>query len=386
MSFFTVTNTFVNSTTADATQVNTNFSDVINATADGTKDFNINALTTGGTTTLSAAVVLGASLSSDLTFNGSVASDINVKTDGTYNIGSSTLGFLSLYLGRNSKRVRLIPSATTSASYTVTLPTTAGTTGYIPYNSDGAATLTWTPGQTGINAPSSADYIVLDGDGYKSILFTTGNSNRICTLPLAANNTGRILVVKKVDTGTGVVTLDGNGSETIDGAVTYKIFGQYEAVTVQCDGTAWYIIDYIPSNWISFTPTGSWSTNVSYIGRWRKNHKNGELFLYLSTSGAPDNTTLTINLPTNFTIDTTAIPTSGDSHSDNFGLVNIYDGVNTENYLGVCTYSSSTIVKFLAPASNAVFRLTTFIDRTHPITWANTDTLNARLVIPLVTT
>lgn len=59
-------------------------------------------------------------------------------------------------------------------------------------------------------------------------------------LPTASGITGRIYVIK--NSGTGVITVDGNSSETIDGAATYSLSVQYQSVTVQSDGANWIII------------------------------------------------------------------------------------------------------------------------------------------------
>lgn len=86
----------------------------------------------------------------------------------------------------------------------------------------------------------SADYTVLDTDGFRTILMTTGASNRTVTLPTAADNTGRIISIKKVDSGAGTCIVDGEGAETIDGSATYTLFNEEEAVTLHCDGTTWH--------------------------------------------------------------------------------------------------------------------------------------------------
>jgi hypothetical protein len=54
-----VTYTFSNSTTADATEVNTNFTDIINGITDGTKDLTINLLTVNGAASFNGNVTLG---------------------------------------------------------------------------------------------------------------------------------------------------------------------------------------------------------------------------------------------------------------------------------------------------------------------------------------
>jgi len=53
-----------------------------------------------------------------------------------------------------------------------------------------------------------------------------------------------------------VLTIDGNSSETIDGATTTTLNTQYEEVTLVCDGTNWHVLDrHIPSTWTTYTPT-----------------------------------------------------------------------------------------------------------------------------------
>jgi hypothetical protein len=79
---------------------------------------------------------------------------------------------------------------------------------------------------------TAADYLIL-GDA-------SGGAITI-NLPAVASNVGMILVVKKID-GTGnAVTLDGNGAEAIDGVGTLAITTVNQAVTIQSNGSAWYI-------------------------------------------------------------------------------------------------------------------------------------------------
>jgi hypothetical protein len=61
----------------------------------------------------------------------------------------------------------------------------------------------------------------------------SGNINR---------SLGRILVIKKIDVSANAVTIDGNASETIDGATTLDLTTQWQSVTLQCNGTAWFVI------------------------------------------------------------------------------------------------------------------------------------------------
>lgn len=62
------------------------------------------------------------------------------------------------------------------------------------------------------------------------------------TLPAASSNSGRIMRVKKTDSSANTVVVDGNGSETIDGAANVTLYHQYETVTCICDGSNWFLI------------------------------------------------------------------------------------------------------------------------------------------------
>jgi hypothetical protein len=60
------------------------------------------------------------------------------------------------------------------------------------------------------------------------------------TLQAAASYQGRVLIIK--NSGAGTITVDGNASETIDGAATYSLAVQYATIQIISDGTNWKII------------------------------------------------------------------------------------------------------------------------------------------------
>lgn len=88
---------FSNSTVADATQVNDNFTAILALITDGTIDYSINSLTLGGTLTANGAVNLGNAASDDLTITASLAKTLAIKTKNTYSIGADTLYLANIY-------------------------------------------------------------------------------------------------------------------------------------------------------------------------------------------------------------------------------------------------------------------------------------------------
>ena len=62
------------------------------------------------------------------------------------------------------------------------------------------------------------------------------------TLPVAASHAGREYVLIKTDSSGNAVTLDGNGSETINGATDQELAAQWDMIRVVSNGTAWFVI------------------------------------------------------------------------------------------------------------------------------------------------
>jgi len=93
-------------------------------------------------------------------------------------------------------------------------------------------------------ASKSTNYTITDTDGYGKILVTTGSvANVTMTLPTAADNSGRILEIIKVDSGTKFVEIAPEGAENIRGSNTsiYAI-QEGESIKLYCDGTGWILL------------------------------------------------------------------------------------------------------------------------------------------------
>ena len=67
------------------------------------------------------------------------------------------------------------------------------------------------------------------------------SGNIIANLPAASTCSGMFYTVKKIDSSANTVTVDPNGSDTIDGGLTAVINYQYTSVTIVSNGSTWYI-------------------------------------------------------------------------------------------------------------------------------------------------
>lgn len=86
----------------------------------------------------------------------------------------------------------------------------------------------------------TAAYTVVAADQRSLILADASGGAFTVTLPLGSNVfAGFSLTIEKSDSSGNAVTVDGNGSETIDGAATRVLSVQYEAVKFMWDGSEW---------------------------------------------------------------------------------------------------------------------------------------------------
>ena len=134
----------------------------------------------------------------------------------------------------------------------------------------------------------SASTTIATTDAISVVLVTTGNTNRTITLPAVAANAGRSLLIKKVDSGTGTVTITPNGG-TVDGASTNVINAQYSFAELVSDGINWHVINCTDTvTAFNYTPTAcavyASLVNITNLtlppGRWM-------IYGFLDTSWSP---------------------------------------------------------------------------------------------------
>jgi len=63
----------------------------------------------------------------------------------------------------------------------------------------------------------------------------------IVTLPPAGSST-RVLFFKKIDSSANTITIDADGSETIDGSTTAVLSTQWDAATIVSNGSQWLLL------------------------------------------------------------------------------------------------------------------------------------------------
>ena len=148
----------------------------------------------------------------------------------------------------------------------------------------------------------------------------------------------------------------------------------------------------IGSDWESWTPTGSWTTNVTYTGKMRRVGDSLEAQVKVLLSGAPNSTELTINLPNALTIDSDKVlaavnPGEHAIFGDGFGWDYSASPVsNRQKKLTVSSYWYSSTgfdrVKIYYQDGGATAG-TVSVDQTSPITWASNDVVSVTFKVPI---
>lgn len=285
-------------------------------------------VTLAGTETLTNKTLTSPTINTPTVTSGSFATpDIN---GADINIGTAS----------NSNRIVLPTDTTTNLDL---LTDTAGLIAYdstlskVVFNNGGGwnvldvpSNLTVVTKTTTYTATTSDDVILVDST---SGAFTV-------TLYAASGNAGAKLTFIKISSDTNAVTIDGNASETINGNTTTTVDTQYEKLTLVCDGTNW-LVDERKSDtaYVSFTPTGAWSTNTTYAGKWRRLGDSMQIEVSVTTSGAPDSANLTVNVPSGYTIDTAKV-SANTVFRNQYGVA-LLDG-GSRVYTGNAAYSSAS--------------------------------------------
>ncbi len=87
------------------------------------------------------------------------------------------------------------------------------------------------------------DTIRTDEEGEDDVILCDCTAGAITvTLPKVSDRVNYRYIIKKIDSSGNAVTIDGDGSETIDGAATQPLTTQWDALELVTDETAWFIV------------------------------------------------------------------------------------------------------------------------------------------------
>lgn len=110
--------------------------------------------------------------------------------------------------------------------------------GYTLYRSDGTNWKSW-DAQRRVSRDITGGATLTTAE-VADIITASGTLPYTVNLPTATSMRGRTLIFKTLVTGT--LTIDANGAETIDGALTATITVQYGVLRLYCDGTTWHSV------------------------------------------------------------------------------------------------------------------------------------------------
>jgi hypothetical protein len=247
----------------------------------------------------------------------------------------------------------------------------------------------------------NANKTILAGDTY-SFLDTDTGSSIIYTLPAAnAVAAGRFYEFKDSTgtAGTNNITINRAGADTIDGATSAVIRINYGSTRLTSDGLSKWMLGTLPeaqllknltsvkniTNWgaTAWTPTGSWSTNTTYTGSYRRVGDTGQFRVRIVLSGVPDNVNLTVNLPASHTIDTTK--TLGTNNGIPLGNCVIKDAAPGPGFLwNPVVYSTTTAVEIDGTTVSGSYATFSIVSRIYPFTFAVNDTIDIYFEAPIV--
>jgi hypothetical protein len=121
---------------------------------------------------------------------------------------------------------------------------------------------------------SDSPYTIGDTDGFNRFLIDSSNGEITITLPTFADNSDKEYFFTQVATG-GKITIDGEGTETINGKQSLYLQSDGDNLHITANGTEWRIKKYhakYDTGWIN---TNDWTTR----------HLGTSVFLYDNLSG-----------------------------------------------------------------------------------------------------
>lgn len=191
------------------------------------------------TTTITAGTGLsgGGNLASNITIN--LAN--TTVTAGNYGSNTQVAQITIDAQGRitSASNVAITGGGGGSGGNVVTAIATITSGTEIGWSNNSAAILSWENNSSQIIAWANAQYAVSANNA--TILVNYPSAPFGVVLPTAASLTGQQYKIKKIDSSANAVTVSTTSSQTIDNSLTYPLSTQYQSVTLQSDGSNWWI-------------------------------------------------------------------------------------------------------------------------------------------------
>lgn len=133
------------------------------------------------------------------------------------------------------------------------------------------------------------------------------------------------------------------------------------------------------TDWVSYTPTGSWVSGCTYAGKYRRIGDSLEADVTISTSGAVTGATLLIDIPSGLTIDTAKLSSGTPSSALGYGqaIDSATSGYNIQVYY---SDTNSVIALYQSSASG----LQSAVNQASPFTFASGDVVTVKFKVPIV--
>ena len=306
---------------------------------------------------------------------GTIGTLTNGLPTGSPTFGSGASGNLSIAIVTSNQL-----AGTASLSYVSSAATTAGnmlaSQAYTIDVEDQAKVLGFKFSYSAISNASNANWSGTSSNSFGVAVYDVTNS-------VFLGVAGAFNIVQSSGTGIATGTFQTGTTTASIRFIVYNVNATSGAITLYLDNFQMgpQVTMQAPaiSDWNSYTPTGSWVANTTYSGKYRRIGDSVEIQISLSLTGAPTATSLTFNIPSNLTIDTTklvltsgAVPVFGQAagvHSGTF-----------YNFVVLYNTTSSVSVVYQSALTGSI----TGVNATSPITWASGDTVTVNCLVPIV--
>lgn len=255
-------------------------------------------------------------------------------------------------------------------NYSQTTAGTAGTGTYLITIPDGYAIDTT---KLLVNSSTVDPYGPAVGSGFLHNDVTSNNSGDVTVIPY--NSTQFYFVITRDaaaqgNWGSTVLTL-GNANIDFSCNITVPISGwtaTQDHVITPAKSTL--------SDWIDFTPTGSFVANTTYTGKYMRVGKNMHIQYKLAFAGAPTSTTLTVDVPAGFTVDTADLLKHTENNTKHIGTGSLRDsGTASYGLIGLWNNTNINVIYNLSPVA--------VVTQAAPITIASGDSIELNVVVPI---